>query len=137
MHGNRTNAACENSRLVKRSIEFGVLDLNLVSFSRCGTLGLQLQRDVRIHHLLSLSSYVPGPALSSNPERLRYAHTYPDPDICSFISWTTSCRLAREKIALDTEHLSADGSGESINLARVLLNLSAHKQSLKTGRLLW
>lgn len=43
--------------------------------------------------------------------------------------------FAREKVALDSEHLGRNGGGETINLAGVLLDLPADKQSLEPARL--
>ncbi|RYF33651.1 MAG: hypothetical protein EOO38_30035, partial [Cytophagaceae bacterium] len=43
--------------------------------------------------------------------------------------------LVGQEVALDTEHLGRNGGGEAIDLASVLLNLSADKQGLESAGL--
>jgi hypothetical protein len=43
--------------------------------------------------------------------------------------------LVGQEVALDTEHLGRNGGGEAVDLAGVLLNLSADKQGLESAGL--
>ena len=43
--------------------------------------------------------------------------------------------LVGQEVALDSEHLGRNSGGEAVDLAGVLLNLSANKQSLESARL--
>ena len=57
------------------------------------------------------------------------------PVFLTFWSGRLLLNLVGQKVALDTEHLGRDGGGEAIDLASVLLDLPADKQSLESAGL--
>ena len=68
-------------------------------------------------------------------ERLAMRTMNAGPVFLTFWSNYLLLNIVGQKVALDTEHLGRDGGGEAIDLASVLLDLPADKQSLESAGL--